>query len=354
MAMPELREVDKGALLGTPELRAGLVRFVRGRVPDAEVEDVVQATLADALASERAPSDAEELRRWVYGIAKNKIVDVHRKGSREITREAPMDEEVSAESAPASARDLLHWAEKQLPDNEGAKSTLEWMLREGTGEKLEHIAEEEKLPPDRVRQRVSRLRRHFKQRWAVELAAVAALVVLVLAVWAIWKGRATPGPNDIAHEVVPEPKPEDRAQELRRLALERCDAKDWSACLDGLDRAKTLDPNGDAAPRVQEARAAAGRAQAPPPEPSTTPAPTSSGPAPSPKPVPSDLKKKGASSSSDFPAPMPMPKLAPPASTEPPPQNNPGPQSEPQQKGGKTAPKTKAPSKADFTGSDMK
>jgi DNA-directed RNA polymerase specialized sigma24 family protein len=291
MAMPNVSG-DRGSVLGTPELRAGLVRFVRGRVPEAEVEDVVQATLADAFAAERAPESAEDIRRWVYGIAKNKIVDVHRRGGREAPQEAPMDEHASAESAPLSARDLLRWAENELPENEAAKSTLEWMLREGAGEKLEHIAAEEKLPPDRVRQRVSRLRRHFKSRWAVELAAVAALAVLALALWAIWRGRATPGPKDIALPE-PVPSPVEQATELRRVALGRCDAKDWKPCLDGLDRAKAIDPVGDEASRVQNARAAAGRALEAPPAPSEAPPVPSESARPmnTPKPVQSKATK---------------------------------------------------------------
>jgi DNA-directed RNA polymerase specialized sigma24 family protein len=305
MAMPSISG-DRSTLLGAPEFRAGLVRFVRGRVPEAEVEDVVQATLADAFAADRAPDNAEDLRRWVYGIAKNKIVDVHRRGGREAPREAPMDEHASAESAPVSARDLLRWAEKELPQNEGAKSTLEWMLREGAGEKLEHIAAEERLPPDRVRQRVSRLRRHFKSRWALELAAAAALGVLALALWAIWRGRATPGPENIAkpeHVLTPE----ERAGELRRAALERCKAEDWKPCVDGLDRAKALDPKGDDAPNVQQARAAASKALAPPPEPSQVapPAPTESAPPVPAKPIPTDVMKGSSESSIDLPKKAP-------------------------------------------------
>jgi DNA-directed RNA polymerase specialized sigma24 family protein len=280
--MSEPAPADRGALLASPELRSALSRFVRGRVPEADVEDVVQATLTDALAAHKAPSEAEEVRRWVFGIAKNKIVDVHRKAKREVgSDEAPGDEAV-AESAPLSARDLLRWAEKELPEGEGADSTLEWMLREGAGEKLEHIAADAQLPPARVRQRVSRMRRHFRARWAAQLAAAAVLVVL--AVWAIWRGRATPGPELIAPR--PEaPTPEDQARELRRVALERCDAKDWKLCLEGLDRAKALDPIGDTAERIQNAREAAVRALAPEPAPVPQQIPTA---------APNELERKAA------------------------------------------------------------
>ena len=306
MAMPELVTSDRTALLSDPALRAELARFVRGRVPDADIEDVVQATLTDAFAAKQGPSEAEEIRRWVFGIAKNKIVDVHRKAKREVHSETPVGEETAAESAPLSARDLLRWAEKELPEAEGADSTLEWMLREGSGEKLEHIAEDAELPPARVRQRVSRMRRYFRTRWAAQLAAAAALLILVFAIWAIWRGRATPGPEDIARE---KPTPEDQARELRRVALERCDQKDWKPCLDGLDRAKDLDPVGDTAERIQQAREAASRGLGPEPKPE---------PSQNLAPVPTDAKQKAPPLTSSEVVPIKPPAPKPPAPKPPP------------------------------------
>ncbi|MBK7584201.1 MAG: RNA polymerase sigma factor [Myxococcales bacterium] len=324
MAMPALD--SRGTLLAAPELRAGLIRFVRGRVSEPDVEDIVQATLADAFAAREAPESPEDLRRWVFGIAKNKIVDLHRRGGREKPRDGVADEAV-AESAPLSARDLLRWAEEELPEAEGAKSTLDWMLREGDGEKLEHIAEEEQLPATRVRQRVSRLRKHFRSRWAAQLAAAATLTVIGVVLWAWLANRTKPVPDEIARET----PPDERARELRRVALERCNAGDWVPCLEGLDRAKAIDPVGDEAAAIQEARSAAARRGAPAPsaEPVPLPAPSTSGNAP----VPPDSKN---SEPTKAPAPD-MKKMAPqkgssldpypvPAPSEPPPQPNFAPQ----------------------------
>ena len=269
MAMPQLTpQPAKSNLLADPALRGALVRFVRSRAPAAEVEDIVQSTLTDALASPNAPTEPEELRRWIHGIARNKVVDFHRRAGREVMRDptatAPADEPV-AESAPHSARELLHWAENELPDGAEAKSTLEWMLREGDGEKLEHIAEEANLPAPRVRQRVSRMRRHLRARWA---AAVAAALLLALVGVVLYR-MAEPKPDDIAREVIPEKPPVERAAELRREAFEHCDGQAWQRCLDVLDAAKRIDPAGDAAKRVQDARRAAARGLAPAPAPTS-------------------------------------------------------------------------------------
>jgi DNA-directed RNA polymerase specialized sigma24 family protein len=212
----------KSALLADRGLREGLVRFVRTKVSEADAEDIVQATLTDAVAAERSPADPDELRKWVYGIARHKVADHFRSARRDGARESVSGTEAAAESVPLSAKDLLQWAERELPAGDKAEGTLEWMLREGDGEKLEHIASEKDLDAARVRQRVSRLRRYFRERWAAQLAAVAAVIVIVGAVWWLWRQR-TPEELIVHVPLSAEPSPVERAQQLRRLALEQCE-----------------------------------------------------------------------------------------------------------------------------------
>jgi len=282
-----------------PDLREALVAMVRRRVPESEVEDIVQATLADALASPHAPSDSESLRRWIFGVAKNKVVDYHRRAGRE-SFELP---EVPGRPAPHVEADLLRWAEKHLPPGEENKTTLDWMLREGDGEKLEWIAETEHVPAPRVRQRVSRLRRHLKTHWKKEVALLAALGVLVTAL-VLGLGRK-PQEAPIANEDVA------RAAELRKQALERCAAGAWDPCLEKLDAAKRLDPAGDARPDVRSAREAAAKVKNEilenAPEPIIEPAPTLT---PPPRPEPSDPRPVSTE-------PPPMPSFLPPQKNAP-------------------------------------
>lgn len=291
MAMPEPVRPDApnlGAVIGDAALRAKLVRFVRTRVPEAEAEDIVQTTLTDALAAKHAPQAREEIERWLHGIAKNKIVDHFRKHRREVPHDGELEDDVTAESAPLSARDLLRWAEDELPDGDHADSTLEWMLREADGEKLEHIAAEAKVPAPRVRQRVTRMRQYYRKRWAAQLAAVAAIVALVLAAIALYARRISPDHEDIVKEVVPP----DRAGQLRRAGLDDCQHARWQPCVDKLDQARALDPAGDTAPRVVEARkaAAAALAKKSAPEPTTNAAPQQQAPMPSAMPAPVPVK----------------------------------------------------------------
>ena len=263
-----MRREDVRTLLADPSLRSALQAMVRRRVPEAEVDDIIQAAFTEALASQTAPEEPDALRRWIFGVARNKVVDFHRRNKRMTSSEdAP---EPLADEVPHSDRDLLRWAENELPPGKDAPKTLEWMLREGAGEKLEAIAASEKLPAPTVRQRVHRLRAWMKKRWAAELALVAAASLAVM-LW-IWWGRR---PKPIDHEPLV-PTPREMAQKMRAKGLERCDAGDYAPCLDMLDRSAASDPDGDNDPRVQAAREKATKALTPAPTapPSASVAPT--------------------------------------------------------------------------------
>jgi DNA-directed RNA polymerase specialized sigma24 family protein len=253
---PQPRRLDA---LADPALRKSVLDFVRRRVPASDVDDVVQTVFCDALAAPSRPREPDELKRWLLGVAKHKVADRHRRALREPPAELP---EIETGPAPIETREMVRWAEEQAGETRDAKKILDWMAREGEGEKLEAIAADERVPAARVRQRVSRMRRVMKERWAAELAAVAMLAILALLGW--WLLRAGTEPP-VAHDhpelgptITPEPpSPLDRARTLRAEALRACDQRDWRACLDGLDQARGLDPTGDQDPAVGAARATA-------------------------------------------------------------------------------------------------
>jgi DNA-directed RNA polymerase specialized sigma24 family protein len=174
--------------LDDPSLRSALTSMVRRKVPASDVDDVVQSTLADALSARELPAEPERLRRWVFGIARHKIVDAHRARGREVLD----DHEAAAaavEDAEFDALDLLRWAERELPQGAEARTTLGLMLREGDGERLEHLAAEAMLPAATVRQRVVRLRRHFRACWAFQAAVLLLLLLGGLLYYAAFSGR---------------------------------------------------------------------------------------------------------------------------------------------------------------------
>ena len=274
----------RGALENA-ETRRALRDFVRRRVADRDVEDVVQTVLVEALASNKAPEEPGEIQRWLLGIARHKVADLHRKSGREQPTELP---ELPDAPAPVEERELLRWAEKQAGPSRDAEATLRWMAREGEGDKLEHIAAEENVPAARVRQRVSRMRRWMKERWVAELALVATLGVLALVAYRFLRDRSEPISRETPElpgiPEVPAPIAEssgappatdlERGQRARTAALSRCERGEHAECLRGLDEAARLDPAGDTTPEVQGARVNAKRAlQKPELEPSAAPPP---------------------------------------------------------------------------------
>lgn len=307
--MPAGLEPDaRGRRLADPQLRREVEAVVRRRVRGGDADDVVQAALADVLSAARVPEDTEEFRRFVFAVTRNKVFDHFRRRMREVPHDEADALEVSASEEPLSARDILRWAEQKLPDAE-AEHTLEWMLREGDGEKLEQIARDANLPAPRVRQRVSRLRRFLRERWAAELLLSGLGLALLAPVAAFYYRHWFP-PAEIADRepvLRPEPpkSPEEQGREIRRQALQHCERAEDTPCLQGLDRARALDPSGESAAAVVNARRAAAARQNPAP----LPAPSSSSsvvPAPSGSARPTRRSTLERSlDSSDFPAPAP-------------------------------------------------
>lgn len=189
--------------LADPSLLRDVEAAVRRRVRGEDAEDVVQATLADVLAAPRVPEAEDEFRRFVFGVARNKVFDHFRRQRRQA--EGFDESETAGPEAPLSERDILRWAEGELPDAD-SKHTLEWMLREGDGEKLEHIARDAKLPATRVRKRVSRLRRLLRERWAAELT-LAGLAALLCAGGAYYWLSRHRQPQDVVEKEIISPVP---------------------------------------------------------------------------------------------------------------------------------------------------
>jgi DNA-directed RNA polymerase specialized sigma24 family protein len=104
------------ARLADPALRREVEVAVRRRIHGDDAEDVVQATFADLLSAPQLPDDAEEFRRFVFGVARNKVFDHFRRQKRELAE--PGADPPSNAEPPLSARDILRWAEGKLPDSE--------------------------------------------------------------------------------------------------------------------------------------------------------------------------------------------------------------------------------------------
>jgi hypothetical protein len=103
--------------------------------------------------------------------------------------------------------------------------------------------EEDKAPPRLVR-----------VRWVAWLAAAA--VSGSAATFAV----VSANPGLVAQPPSLQPHPAPSPAELRDEGLTACDHHDWALCLELLDRAKALDPQGDTTPHIQDARSSAHKA----------------------------------------------------------------------------------------------
>lgn len=189
--------------LASEKVRRGLTALLRRRVPGQEVDDLAQTILCDALASGSIPSDPEEMRRWLVGIARHKIADYHRRAARTNARiegDAPL---AACASSPVAfeEREVLDRLLGAIETRRDAE-TMEWLVREHGGERLADIASASGLPAPVVRQRVSRLRRALRSRWA---GAVGVLLIFVGVAAALGLSRThAVEPTPASPTIVPE------------------------------------------------------------------------------------------------------------------------------------------------------
>ncbi len=74
------------------ELRPTLIRIARLQLRnDAWAEDVVSETLIAALESAASFAQKSQIKTWVVGILKHKIIDQFRRASREVSADAQME-----------------------------------------------------------------------------------------------------------------------------------------------------------------------------------------------------------------------------------------------------------------------
>jgi RNA polymerase sigma-70 factor, ECF subfamily len=98
--------------------REYLFRFALVHLRDpARAEDVVQETLLAAMESRSAFSGRAQLRTWLTGILKHKVIDVFRRQAREAPLERPDESDEAFAELFFDAQDRDHW--RSFPDNWG-------------------------------------------------------------------------------------------------------------------------------------------------------------------------------------------------------------------------------------------
>ena len=93
--------------------RTYLLKFARLQLRDeAWAEDVVSETLLAALARPQAFAARSQLRTWLVGILKHKIVDVLRSRAREVTLDSGTDDELADPLEHMAFKASGHFAER--------------------------------------------------------------------------------------------------------------------------------------------------------------------------------------------------------------------------------------------------
>ncbi len=103
-------------------IRSDMLRFARLQLRDAAAaEDAVQEALLAALANARQFAGRSEAKTWVFGILKNKIVDVIRQQSRSSNISSFSDGEESLDQTFETLfRDNAHWTPASRPRDWGS------------------------------------------------------------------------------------------------------------------------------------------------------------------------------------------------------------------------------------------
>jgi DNA-directed RNA polymerase specialized sigma24 family protein len=245
--IPELPDEERRTrLLTSDRLRSSIRKVARGHhVPDVDVDDIVQETLAQAWKAKLPDSDAE-VSKYVHRIAAN-VACRHKGKTLALEPYIENPDEGSGEVAtpiavqPASfeTRDvvskLVAKGEQRFP--RGFPSFLEAKATEATAEQA---AMRRGVSPGHVRREWSEIQHFLGQHGrSMGLAMAFACIVLVIGNIAHW------GQQPLVSHPFPGDTPPLDAAALRSRAKAECAARTWRACVADLDAADKIDPAGE-------------------------------------------------------------------------------------------------------------
>jgi hypothetical protein len=233
-----------------------------------------------------AADETDHARGWLF--AEGLLLE-DRIARAEKMSEAELDEELradgidparvpSAEALLAKATELAEEKARGTVDHARGWTYVEKLLAEDGAAETRAVAA---AAPESAPRRAAKSPRRMRPLWLV-----AAVPGLLLTGFALMNGAAIVAilrgedirPDDTWLPWQPAPTPAERAAPARAYAFAACEKQQWIACEAKLDEARGIDPDGESAPRVVEARAAIEAAK-------RAPAPTD-GPKPKPRPPP--------------------------------------------------------------------
>jgi DNA-directed RNA polymerase specialized sigma24 family protein len=258
------------AWLVLPEVSGAIEGVLRRKgLHGADLEDHRQSVLERAYVVAQAPETRADCVALVRKIAREMAIDTYRRSRRRAKVDAGLCEDPDERPPPDAGRDaadaidarrglaLIHREIEagNITDRQAA------ILRSAVDDVPQpQIAAQMSLAHSTVRNELSVARRVARASWATFAAVVLYVLGRLLCDVLLPDHVAAPPPEPSESAPPPAPTPRDIADETRRRALHACDLGDPDACLRGLDEARSLDPAGDRAPRIQRARDRAERA----------------------------------------------------------------------------------------------
>jgi DNA-directed RNA polymerase specialized sigma24 family protein len=258
-------EVDRIVLfrrLSDPRLRRDLLTYLvkKRELAAHRAEDVVQQTYLRALRARTWPDDGPKMFAWMKAIADRSFVDDLRKRDRQSEFEEP-HEDIDLAEEPRDDEEARHVAEvAHMVAAESAQNaeTLQMIKAQAEGESRSAVAARGSISMDIFNRRRSRFVSAVKKRLA-EIASLTTtslglmlLVHMLTVVTLTMVGSAPPVPG--VHDPLPALPAHEDAGAVRDRAFDHLRYRDYGRCLELLNRAKKLDPEGDRDPKVVSAR----------------------------------------------------------------------------------------------------
>jgi DNA-directed RNA polymerase specialized sigma24 family protein len=265
-AMPAPPSRSPADLLATPEIARVLAGILRkAGIPAQDLSDAVGDVQLRVLRSLRNrpvmlwPGDLEEWKRLSIRAARSHLIDQWRRAKR---RKELGDQGLVAENPDEAQAPGRRPSERDPIDQKRALALLDEFLdgRADVDDKIlegllddkdqAEIAKELGLSHQQVRDRVRSMRAAFRVKAGAALGGILT-VVLVLFLG---------GPHEPRYyarapeQVLADAPPEEVAADLRDQARPMCQSRQWDRCMQLIDDAAVLDPQGDRAPEIQAAR----------------------------------------------------------------------------------------------------
>jgi len=260
------------ARLNDARLRAQIVRYlmVRHSMPEDPAEDVTQDAMKCASRARKWPAENVPLYPWLRRYANfQRLKYSSAAATRESREQADENIELHAhERAPEDERapDVDRIASELAAESPQNAVALDMWRARAEGVPVAAVAAEAGIGEEAAKKRMQRFAAAVRARWAEMSATAAAVAGVLLLILHTLVPHPRPAPIGLDPErplpVLPQPM---QPQPMRREAKRLCYAPEKKAmqfvgCRAWLDRAKIVDPAGDAVPEVQAMRKRVGDA----------------------------------------------------------------------------------------------